>query len=404
MKKQLLFVPILILLIGLSGCSSERSRGNLPQSTRPKQSAIIAAATAGLGASAGSGTVDSEAVDSEATAPATGAATADTPERLTFFEREDGAIVFHLGNQTDYSHPLHLGLLRFKEEVETRSEGSLIVEVYSNSRIGGDGVLMNMVNDNQLDAAIITIWGLWHNLTDYANLESLPFLFSNYDEAWAAYEGTLGAWVAENVIEPHGARVLGFWTNGLRHFTNSVRPIHTPADMIGLRMRSPQIATNLAMYEEFGSASVSMAFDLLYDNLASGMIDGQDNPLGNIHTSRLFEVQRYLSLSSHMFSSAPLIVSTDFWYSLSEEHRQILLDSSAIAARHQGDLTRAMEVNQLGDMIAFGTQVNQVDMAAFMTAVEPIWEDHIERFGSDFITIARNYISDPSALAHRFGG
>jgi len=395
MKKCLFCILALIVLVGgLAGCAgAERSRENLPQSTRQDRG-VIAAASA-----AAQARLVAEVPGAGGSGPAR-----DLSLNTTFLERDDGAVVFHVAHQFDPTHTLHRGLLRFKNEVETRSEGSLIVEVFSNTYgLGGDVALRDMVIDNQLDAAAITIWGTWHTMTELANFESLPFVFSNYGEAWAAYEGTLGQWVARNIIEPNGARVLGFYTNGLRHFTNNVRPIYTPADMVGLRMRSPQIATNLAMYEEFGAASVSMALGPLYDALAAGTVDGQDNPIAVIHSSRFHEVQRYLSLSNHMFSSAPLIVSTDFWYSLSAEHQQILLESSAIASRYQGELTMNMEQSQMQEIIASGTQVNVVDANAFMAAVEDIWIDHVERFGNEFITIASRYISDPNSLAHRFG-
>lgn len=394
MKRILLLIPILAMIVGLSGCgeSAARSREGLPQSTRLDRN-IVAAATARTWAEL--------AMTTPQATTSTGAGTAQgAPTNTTFYQGPDGAIVFHLFNQTDADHPISLGLLRFKEEVEYRSEGELLVEVRYGA--GNDGELLEMVNTNQLDAAVITIWSVWQNLTDLANLEALPFIFTNYEEAWAAYEGTLGDWVTRNIVEPNGARALGYWTNGLRHFTNNVRPIYTPADLIGLRMRSPQTTTHLAMYEAFGSASISMPFGQVHGGLSEGTIDGQDNPLGNIHAARLFEVQEYLSLSSHMFSCAPLIVSIDFWYSLSPEHQQILLESSAVAGRYQGELTRAMEVNQLQEMIASGVQVNQIDMPLFIAAVEDIWAEHMERFGNEFATIASRYINDPTALAHRF--
>jgi len=397
MRKQLSIILAFIMLFSLTGCieGSVRDRGDLPQSTRLDRDVVAAASARSWEALAAPG----------ATAPTgsdTAAALEETDAELTtFFTRDDGAIVFHLFNQTDDTHPLSLGLLRFKQEVESRSDGALIVDVRAGA--GNDMDLLNMVRDNQLDAAAITIWSVWQNVSDLANLESLPFMFTNYEEAWAAYEGTLGEWVTRNIVEPNGARVLGYWTNGLRHFTNNVRPIYTPADMLGLRMRSPQTTTHLATYEAFGAASISMPFGQVYDGLLAGTIDGQDNPLGNIHAARLFEVQRYLSISNHMYSCAPLIVSVDFWYSLSLEHRQILLESSAVAARYQGELTRAMEANQLQEMIAAGVSVNEVDIAPFVTAVEHIWAEHMERFGNEIATIASRYISDTNSLAHRFG-
>ena len=400
MKKilSLLLAAIMIFgfTVGLTGCvaGGARSRDDLPQSTRLDRE-VVAAASARSWAELVSG----DAPDAAAQAPAAVAA-AEPDETFTFTQAADGAITFNLKTQTDAEHPITLGLARFVQEVEERSEGTLTVNFEYSA--GNDGALLGMVNGNQLDAAIVTIWSAWQSLNDLANLEALPFIFTNYDEAWAAYEGTLGDWVAANIVEPAGARSLGIWTNGLRHFTNNVRPIVVPADMVGLRMRSPQTTTHLAMYEAFGSASISMPFGEVFGGLVAGAIDGQDNPLGNIHAARLFEVQRYVSLSSHMYSAAPLIVSTDFWNALSNEQRQILLESSAVAGRYQGELTRIMEAHQLQEMEAFGVQVNEVYLAPFISASVQIWEEHMERFGNEFANIASRYVSDPNALVHRF--
>ena len=393
MKKRLLYISALIVITALSGCvgGAARSRENLPQSTRLDRNVAAASPVAAAAA-----TPSPAAPSPAAPAPPP----ADEPERTTFFEREDGTIVFHLSHQNEPAHPLHIGLLYFKEEVERRSEGAIVVEIFYGGVIAGDVAAIDMVNSNQLDAAAITSWGTWP--TELADLESLPFKFTNYEEAWAAYEGTFGEWVARNIVEPYGARVLGHWTNGLRHFTNNVRPIYTPDDMVGLRMRSPQRTGHLAMYEAFGSASLSIPLGELYDALAEGRADGQDNPLGNIYASRFYEVQRYLSISNHMFTSGPLVVSNEFWYSLSDEHQQILLDSSAVAARFQGELTRDTEIQQLANIVAFGSQVNHIDEQPFFAIVENIWEDNMDRFGNEIAVIASRYISDPAALAHRF--
>ena len=417
MKKYVCILLALIIIAALSACASNtvRDRSGLPQSTRVDRTAFVrtpsvtdgtATATGGTAAVTGGTATATDgtaaATDGTATAVTPDPSATDTPEegRTTFFTRDDGTIVFHLSHQNEPAHPLHIGLLYFKEEVERRSEGAIVVEIFYGGAIAGDVAAINMVNANQLDAAAITSWGTWP--TELADLESLPFKFTNYEEAWAAYEGTFGEWVARNIVEPYGARVLGHWTNGLRHFTNNVRPIYTPDDMIGLRMRSPQRTGHLAMYEAFGAASLSIPLGDLYAALSEGRADGQDNPLGNIYATRFYEVQRYLSLSNHMFTSGPLIVSNEFWYSLSDEHQQILLDSSAVASRFQGELTRDTETQQLANIAAFGTQINTINKEPFFDIVEQIWQDNMNRFGNEIAVIASRYISDPTALAHRF--
>jgi tripartite ATP-independent transporter DctP family solute receptor len=384
MKKLITFIFSAALLFAFSACADADYRARLPQSTRQDRNAVAAASSQTL----------NEFLRVNA-APA-----AAQIEDATFEVLDDGAIVFNVLHMMDESHTIQTGLLRFKEEVEARSNGELIVEIQANSP--GDVTLIDLVNSGQADAAVVTILSAWGGLSELANFEALPFVFSTYEEAWAAYEGSIGDWVRRNVIEPTGSRVLAYWTNGLRHFTNNVRPIVVPEDMAGLIMRSPQNATHLAMYEAFGAASMAMPFGQLREALADGLADGQDNPLGQIHGGRLFEVQDYMTLSNHMFSTMPFVVSTDLWYSLSVEHQNILLESGRIAGRFQGELAVDLGLSQLQEIVASGTQVVTADIAPFQAAVEHIWEDHMERFGNEFATLAARYISDTNSLAHRF--
>ena len=382
MKKVL---SLLFVTMALAGCAdaSTRDRNNLPQSTRLDREVVALS----------SQTINATTAVNEGPS---------APSNTTWATREDGVVEFHLAYQPGPTHPMSRGLAHLQQQVYERSEGTLIMHLHGDASVAGDGALIGLINENQVDAALVTIWGLWHNLTDMANLESLPWAFTNYEDAFAAYEGAWGEFVATQIIEPHGGKVLGFFTNGLRHFTNNVRPIHTPADMVGLRMRSPDIATNLAMYDLLGSASISMGFTVLLEALAEGTVDGQDNPIGNIYISRLHDVQRYISLSNHMFSSAPVLVSTDFWHSLSPAHQEILLEATLYSSRYQGQLTINTEQQMLNSMVAAGAVVNEVQLHAFMSAVEPIWADHVARFGSEFAQILSRYITDPNSPAHRY--
>ena len=325
-------------------------------------------------------------------------------QKLKFFKLlPEGTVIFRLSHQNGPKHPLHLGMMRFKEEIHKRSNGYLICEIYDQSQIGNDVKAQGLVVANELEAAANTLWDTWSGKDERANLGALPFVFNNYEEAWAAYNGELGRWVSENIIEPQGVKVIGYWTNGLRHFTNNVRPIVTPEDMRGLKMRSPQTQTHLAMYKAFNADSINVPFNELYDLLASGKVDGQDNPLGNIHASKFYHKQAYLSLSNHMFSCGPLIMSRNFWNSLSEEHKQIIIESSAIASRYQGELTKSMEEKQMEEMRAFGTSINKIDVDSFKLATEPIWQDIIRKYGKDFINLAKKYVKDTNSLAHKYG-
>ncbi|MCL2198422.1 MAG: TRAP transporter substrate-binding protein [Defluviitaleaceae bacterium] len=379
MKKLLIALIALFVLVGCAGGNDD-----LPQSTRQNRDDIARASAQAL----------SQFMAANVATPAA------IVEEVTFEVDDDGALVFNVLHMNGEGHTLHLGLLRFAEEVLERSNGELRVEVHANSP--GDVTLIDLVNSGQADAAVITIVSAYAGVAELANFEALPFVFASYEEAWAAYEGAVGDWFTRNVIIPSGAQGLAYWTNGLRHFTNSVRPIVVPEDMAGLVMRSPQTPTHLAMYEAFGAMSMAMPFGQLRDALAAGEADGQDNPFGQIYGGRLFEVQDYLTLSNHMFSAMPFIMSNDLWNSLTPEHQEIVSESAVIAGRYQGNLAVDVSLRQMQTIVASGTRIDHADHAAFLEAVVPIWEDHMERFGNEFATLAARYITDTNSLAHRF--
>jgi len=311
-------------------------------------------------------------------------------------------VTITIGHINAPTHPVHLGLLLFAEEIEARSGGTLTANIFDSAVIGGDISMIQQIVADQLDAAVIAGVCLWAGYDNRANFELLPFLFDNYQEAIAAFDGGLGQWSTENIIEPQGGTVIGYWINGLRQFTNDTRPLNTPADMAGLLFRTPQIEIHLDMYEALGTGATPMAFAEVYTSMQQGAIDGHDSPIASIHASRFFEVQRYISLSNHMYATGVFVVSDTFWAGLSAEHQQIVRDASYIGARHAQELTLQFEEEWIQEMIDNGNQINEVDLAAFRAAVVPLWEDWIARYGNEFVAAAAPYISDPDALAHRF--
>jgi tripartite ATP-independent transporter DctP family solute receptor len=311
-------------------------------------------------------------------------------------------IVINVSHINAPSHPVNLGLLRFAEDLEERSGGTMVAHIFDSAVIGGDISSLQQVIANQLEAALIMGVSLWDGYDSRASLELLPFLFSDYQEAIAAFDGELGRWSAENIIHPHGGVVVNYWINGLRQMTNSARPIHTPEDTVGLMWRTPQIEMSLSMFEAFGSAAIAMAFAEVYTSLQMGTVDGQESPLASIYASRFYEVQPYLSLSNHMFATGVFLFSDELWNSLTPEQQQMIHESAYIGARHAQQTTFEYEEQWIQHIRDNGVSVNEVDTQAFSDSVEPLWQTWLDELGNDFVAIAAQYISDPNALAHRF--
>ena len=311
-------------------------------------------------------------------------------------------IVINISHINAPSHPVHLGLLQFAEDLEERSGGTMIAHIFDSAVLGGDISSLQQVIANQLEAALIMGVCLWDGYDPRASLELLPFLFDNYEEAIAAFDGELGRWSAENIIHPHGGVVINYWINGLRQMTNSARPIYTPQDTVGLMWRTPQIEMTLDMFATIGSAAIPMAFAEVYTALQMGTIDGQETPLASIYASRFYEVQPYLSLSNHMFATGVFFFSEEFWEGLTSQQQEWIHESAYIGARHSQQATFDYEAQWLEHIRSHGVQINEINVQSFRDAIEPLWEAWLNELGTEFVTIAAQYIADPNALAHRF--
>jgi len=175
-----------------------------------------------------------------------------------------------------------------------------------------------------------------------------------------------------------GMRVLGVWENGFRHITNNVRPINKPEDLQGVKLRVPGGAWRVNMFKAYGANPAPMPFGEVYAALQSGVMDGQENPFAQIASAKLQEVQKYLSLTGHVYSPAYLIVSEDFWQKVPKD-AQAVLSKIAIElgdyARAQGE---ALDRDLMGKL-APPLKVNQVDKPAFIKASAPIYQ----QFGSE---------------------
>jgi tripartite ATP-independent transporter DctP family solute receptor len=154
-------------------------------------------------------------------------------------------------------------------------------------------------------------------------LIELPYLFDNYTQAYAFMDTDFVTKIYEP-LQAKGIRYLATWCNGFRHMTNSVRPIYTPADMKGLKVRVVKSEMSMKIISSLGASAVPMSYSELYTALSSGVVDGQENPFMNIYASKFYEVQKYMSLTKHQYSTLPLIFSEKTWKKLTDKQRKAL--------------------------------------------------------------------------------
>lgn len=179
----------------------------------------------------------------------------------------------------------------------------------------------------------------------------------------------------EPAAEKKGLTILAVWENGYRHITNNKRPIVKPEDLHGIKLRTPKGKWRVKMFQEYGANPSPMSFSELFSALQTGVMDGQENPLTQIYSAKLQEVQKYLSLSAHVYTPAYLTVGTKKYAKLPENVRKILEETARENQAYVYEQAAKADEELLGKLKDAGMQVNEVDKDAFIAASKPIYEE-----------------------------
>ena len=290
------------------------------------------------------------------------------------------AITLTFGHGQSEAHSFHQAALYFKQLIEERSGGAIAVNVQPNGALGDEKEMAEGLQMGTVDmvvCAVATLTGFDPALDVF----NLPYLFESREQGIAVLDGEIGQGMFEN-LEGQGLKLLGFFDLGFRSMTNSQHPIAAPEDCKGLRMRTLQSNVLVEGLNTFGIDAVSMSFGELFTALQTGAVDGQENPISVIDASRFYEVQKYLSLTEHMYVVLPLLISTKTWEKLSADQQQMLLECAQETVQHQREENLANYGAELADLKANGMEVNEVDKAAFQAAIQPLYDTYAGQFGA----------------------
>jgi len=282
------------------------------------------------------------------------------------------AVKLTLGHGAAPGNPRHEASLKFADVVKARTNGRIEVQVAPSAQLGDDAAMLTALRTGALDMSANSQGAVANAVPEYGAY-GMPFLFSSPAQAFKLLDGPLGKELADKSAEK-GLVVLGYWDNGIRQMTNSKRPISKVEDMKGLKMRTPPDAVLVDIMQSLGAEAQQIKFAELYVALQQGVVDGQENPLMNIHASKLYEVQKHLALTNHQFQMTPLLVSKRTWDRLSAADRKVLTDAAAEATALQRKLSQEADDKLLADLKAKGVQVTTVDKAAFAKATAKVEE------------------------------
>lgn len=275
---------------------------------------------------------------------------------------------------TALNHPIGHSAEKFAELVKTKSDGKMNVRVFAGGTLGGDIQTVSSVQGGTLDFTVLNAGLLSAQAKDTAIFD-LPFLFNDSREALAIADGPLGQDLAGK-LEKSALITLGYWDLGFRHLTNNKHPVTKWEDMQGLKIRVLQSPLYLEMIKALGANPMPMPFTELYTGLEQHVIDGQENPFSLIESAKLFEVQKYLSTTGHIYNVQSFIAGQKTWNKLNQSERQIILDAAHEATLFQ----RQASVDSQEKSLAFlkqHQQVNEItaeELERFREKVKPVVE------------------------------
>lgn len=327
-----------------------------------RTTAIMAASALALAALAGTGFVGTGFV---------GTAAAETTLRFAHTQ------------PTSDSH--HAAAERFAEIVEERTGGEIKVSIHPAGELGNDPAVLEGARLGTIDIAQ-TGNPFYTRFEPKLNVLDLPFLFTDYDHVYRVIDGEVGEELLGE-LEKHGLKGLAFWEIGFRKLTNSERPVRTPADVEGLKIRTTPNPAHVQAFELLGAIPTPMPFTEVYLALETGTVDGQENPLNIIRSNKFQEVQDHLSFTDHAYTVSIVSMNLGKFEQLTEEQQQILLEAAREAATYQRKLNRDQAASDLEQIKEAGVEVVQdVDREAFKAKVyEPVKQSYVEKFGPDLV-------------------
>jgi len=298
-------------------------------------------------------------------------------------DNDTGQVKLRVGHAVNEEHAYHLGLEKFKSLVEEQTGGAVKVEIYPNASLGDE---RDMVEGLQLGTVdiVLSSTGPLGNFVPQMNVVDLPFLFRDKEHAYNVLDGEIGQELLQK-FEPEGIIGLAFWENGFRHVTNSKKPINTPGDMEGLKLRTMKNRVHVAAFKELGVDATPMAWSEVFTALQQGTIDGQENPVAIIYSHHLYEVQRHLALTGHVYSPAVLMIAKDKMQSLTGAQQEIIRDAAVKAGIYERSLISESEKEQIDKLEREGMEITRPEREKFMEATEGVYKEFENEFGPELI-------------------
>jgi len=285
---------------------------------------------------------------------------------------EPAVIQMKIGHFAAESHPGNVAVKMFIEAVEKRTNGTIKIANFPNNALGSPPEVLEQNILGAVDMSLPT-QGQLGKYSKKFNCVMLPFLYENYAHADKVLDGPFIAWAAPD-LDKAGLVFLSNWEWGFRNLTNSKRPVNKPDDVKGLKIRTPPELPTQAAMEALGAVVATINFNELQMALKQGVVDGQENPIAVIYANKLYETQKYLTMTGHNYNTMVHVISKKVWDKLTPDQQKIIKEESVKAGNYMRKAVRDGEAQEIAELKKLGVEVSTPDKAPFKKLMGPAYD------------------------------
>jgi len=290
---------------------------------------------------------------------------------------------FKYANNIVVTHPVNIRLKEAVDKIKQESSGRMDIQVFPNSQLGGDTDMLSQLRTGAIQ--MFNLSGLiLATYVPIASINGVGFAFKDYDQVWPAMDGALGAVVREAIGKAGLTALDNMWDNGYRQITSSTHPINGPDDLKGFKIRVPISPLWTSMFKALGASPTGINFNEVYSALQTKVVEGQENPLSLIEIAKLYEVQKYVSLTNHMWDGFWTLANAQAWAGLPKDLQEIVAKNvNAAAIKEREDIAKLNDTVQAG-LTQKGMIFNKVDADKFRAALREagFYKEWKEKYGA----------------------
>jgi TRAP-type transport system periplasmic protein len=284
----------------------------------------------------------------------------------------DKVVELKFGHYLVETHPAHIAAMGFADAVAKRSNGTIKITIFPNSKLGSSQEMVEQTTFGALDLVIPTEPAIAKYANKF-NMVGAPFAFKNYEATDKFFAGGFQKWVNPD-LEKAGLKYIARWEYGFRTYTTSVRQINKPEDFKGLKIRTPPDFVNQETVKALGGMAQTIAFAELPMALKQGVVDGQENPIATIYSNKMWETQKFISMLNYTYNSTHLLMNKASFNKLSAEQKKIIMEEGQKAGLAMQKAVRAAESTQIEELKKNGMDVAYPDTVPFQKAAMPVYD------------------------------